>query len=76
MFSNGVTASVNAHQTVPIKAMDYFGAGKVKLTDLKDLEIYADHSGHAGDAFEGLEFKVEGKFYPVKYTQLLLIHCH
>ncbi|KAA8646681.1 hypothetical protein EYZ11_013509 [Aspergillus tanneri] len=59
-FKGDVSPSVNAHQTITLKAADYFGAEKISLTDLKELKIYAYHNGHAFDAFEGLKFELEG----------------
>ncbi|KAE8336159.1 hypothetical protein BDV24DRAFT_114390 [Aspergillus arachidicola] len=60
VFKSTVSPSVNAHQTISLKSADYFGAEKINLTDLKVLKIYAYHNGHIFDAFEGLQFNLEG----------------
>ncbi|KAA8652649.1 hypothetical protein EYZ11_012427 [Aspergillus tanneri] len=59
-FKGNSSPSVNARETITLKAADYFGAEKVNLTDLKVLKIYAYHNGHIFDGFEGLQFKLEG----------------
>lgn len=63
VFKGNVSPSVNAHQTISLKSADYFGAEKINLTDLKVLKIYAYHNGHIFDAFEGLQFNLEGTAY-------------